>query len=80
MLYTQAELARELGVKEATVNARVYRGQIPEPTHTLGSGGKRRYYSEAEVKKLVRDWQPTKQQNNVCNMKGDKIDQDNKSV
>lgn len=52
MMVSVVEAAEMLGLSYATMNARVDRGALPRPTHSLGKA--RFYYSEPEVNRLCR--------------------------
>jgi predicted DNA-binding transcriptional regulator AlpA len=49
-LYSQAEVARLVGIDRATLHYQLKRNRVPKPTHRLGS---RLFYTEAEVRHIV---------------------------
>lgn len=58
--YHQVDLGKILGKTEVEVRRMIRDGVVPAPSHRL-DGGKRPYYTEAEVREIARSYQRLKQ-------------------
>jgi len=53
-LYSQAEVARLIGIDRATYHYHLKKGRLPRPTRLLGDHC---FYTESEVREIVRQFE-----------------------